>query len=80
MSPTCPTIASPWGPPGEARPLWVVLSSLVREMGVATLDLSSPADVFALMARTEESFAGLDWEELGGQREQSSYRERQHVG
>ena len=80
MSPTCPTIASPWGPPGEARPPWVVLSSLAREMGVATLDLSSPADVFALMARTEESFAGLDWEELGGQREQSSYRERQHVG
>jgi len=80
MSPTCPTIASPWGPPGEARPLWIVLTALARELGVATLDLASPAEVFALMTRTEESFADLQWQTLGGRQQQDPYRERQHVG
>jgi NADH-quinone oxidoreductase subunit G len=80
MSPTCPTIASPWGPPGEARPLWIVLTALARELGVATLDLASPADVFGLMARTEESFAGLEWETLAGHRPLEPAREREHVG
>jgi NADH-quinone oxidoreductase subunit G len=80
MSPTCPTIASPWGPPGEARPFWIVLTALARETGVPTLALASPAEVFALMTRTEKSFAGLEWEALGGRGQQESYRERQHVG
>jgi NADH-quinone oxidoreductase subunit G len=80
MSPTCPTIASPWGPPGEARPLWVVLAALARELAVESLDLPSPADVFALLTKTETSFAGLDWEAIGGRREPDAYRERQHVG
>jgi NADH-quinone oxidoreductase subunit G len=80
MSPTCPTIASPWGPPGEARPLWIALTALARELGVTTLDLASPADVFELMARTEESFAGLDWQTLAGHRQLGPSREREHVG
>ncbi len=80
MSPTCPTIASPWGPPGEARPLWIVLTALAREVGVPTLDLASPAEVFALMTSTEKSFAGLEWEAVGGRGQQELYRESQHVG
>lgn len=80
MSPACPTIASPWGPPGEARALWIVLTALARELGVASLDLASPADVFGLMARTEESFAGLEWETLAGRQRLDPYREHQHVG
>jgi NADH-quinone oxidoreductase subunit G len=79
MSPACPTIASPWGPPGEARPLWIVLTALAREIGVPDLDLASPANIFALLARTEGAFAGLDWEALGGC-EPDANRERQHVG
>jgi hypothetical protein len=47
---------------------------------VTTLDLASPADVFELMARTEESFAGLDWETLAGHRQLGPSREREHVG
>jgi NADH-quinone oxidoreductase subunit G len=80
MSPSCPTVASPWGPPGEARPLWVVLAALARELAVESLDLPSPAEVFALLTKTETSFAGLDWEAIGGRREPDAYRERQHVG
>jgi NADH dehydrogenase/NADH:ubiquinone oxidoreductase subunit G len=80
MSPSCPTIASPWGPPGEARPLWRTLAALARELGVATLDLVSPADVFALLVRSDKAFAGLAWEKLGGARPHESFRERQHVG
>ena len=80
MSPDCPTIASPWGAPGEARPLWLVLAALARELGTKTLDLASPAEVFTLMARSEKGFAGLVWEALGGLAPQQSFRERQHVG
>jgi len=80
MSPTCPTIASPWGPPGEARPLWIVLAALAREIGAAALDLASPAEIFAALARTEKEFAGLEWEALGGRREREETRERLHVG
>jgi predicted molibdopterin-dependent oxidoreductase YjgC len=80
MSPECPTIASPWGPPGEARPLWLVLTSLARELGAPNLDLASPAEIFALMARGERAFAGLEWEALGGLQRDESFRERQHVG
>jgi len=80
MSPECPTIASPWGPPGEARPLWLVLTALARELGASNLDLASPAEVFTLMARTERAFAGLEWEPLGGLQRDESLRERQHVG
>jgi NADH-quinone oxidoreductase subunit G len=80
MSPEVPTLATPWGPPGEARPLWVVLTALARELGASALDLATPADVFALIARTEQGFAGLEWEKLGGLGEQASTRERRHVG
>ena len=79
MSPTVPTIASPWGPPGEARPVWQVLVALARALGVASLDFAGPAEVFARLARTEKAFAGLEWEKLGGAR-LGSFRERQHVG
>ncbi len=80
MSPECPTVASPWGPPGEARPLWVVLTALAGELGVQPLALESPADIFGLMVRTEKAFAGLEWEALGGLGEHESYRERRNVG
>jgi NADH-quinone oxidoreductase subunit G len=80
MSPTCPTIASPWGPPGEARPLWIVLTALARELGASALDLASPAEVFAALTKAEKEFAGLEWEELGGRREREASGERQHVG
>jgi NADH-quinone oxidoreductase subunit G len=80
MSPTTPTIASPWGPPGEARPVWVVLTAVAREIGVAALDLAIPAEVFALMTKTEEHLTGLQWDALGGRGEQESYRERLHAG
>jgi len=80
MSPECPTIASPWGPPGEARPLWVALTALAREVGAAHLDLPDPRGIFELMVRSESSFAGIDWEAAGGRRQDESFRERQHVG
>jgi NADH-quinone oxidoreductase subunit G len=80
MSPSCPTLATPWGPPGEARPLWVVLTALARELGVAALDLATPAEIFSLLAGTEKDFAGLEWRALGGRGEPESYRERRHVG
>ncbi len=80
MSPDCPTIASPWGPPGEARPLWLVLAALAREVGAAALDLPSPAEVFGLMTRTDKAFGGLEWSALGGLQQHESFRERQHVG
>ncbi|HVN32354.1 MAG TPA: 2Fe-2S iron-sulfur cluster-binding protein [Thermoanaerobaculaceae bacterium] len=80
MSPTCPTIASPWGPPGEARPLWIVLGALAREIGAATLDFASPSDIFAALTKTEREFAGLEWETLGRRRERDEPRERLHVG
>jgi len=80
MSPECPTIASPWGPPGEARPLWLALTALAREVGAPVLDLSSPGEIFGLMTRTDTAFAGLDWDSVGGRRQHESFRERQHVG
>ena len=80
MSPDCPTIAAPWGPPGEARPLWLVLAALAREVGASNLDVASPAEAFALLTRTDRAFAGLEWESLGGRRADDSFRERQHVG
>ncbi len=80
MSPDCPTIASPWGPPGEARPLWLVLTAMARELRVAALDLATPAEVFAAMAATDKAFAALTWDALGGRTDQASFRERRHVG
>ncbi len=80
MSPECPTIASPWGPPGEARPLWLVLAALAREVGATALDLASPAEIFGAMTGSEKAFAGLEWDALGGLRQDQSFRERQHVG
>ena len=80
MSPEVPTLATPWGPPGEARPLWIVLTALARELGAAGLDFATPAEVFAAIVRTEKAFAGLEWDALAGRGEQQSYRERRHVG
>jgi NADH-quinone oxidoreductase subunit G len=66
-------------PRGEARPLWVSLTLLARELGAGALDLETPAGIFAAMAASEKAFAGMQWSELGGMGEQS-FRERQHVG
>jgi NADH-quinone oxidoreductase subunit G len=64
----------------EGGPLWIVLTALAHALGIATLDLASPADVFRLMARTEESFAGLEWETMAGHQQLDPLREREHVG
>ena len=79
MSPAVPTIASPWGAPGEARPVWLILTALARALGFTALDFANPAAIFAEMARSEKVFAGLEWEKMGGMQE-SSFRERRHVG
>jgi NADH-quinone oxidoreductase subunit G len=69
-----------FAPPGEARPLWRTLLGLARERSVAALaELDGPAAVFALMTARVQAFAGLEWNRLGGLREES-YREHQHVG
>lgn len=70
--------AAAFSPAAQARQVWLVLVALAREMGVADLDLASPAAVFAHMAQRERGFAGLDWTSLGGS--EGSYRERQHGG
>ena len=79
MSPTVPTLAQPYGPPAEARPLWFLLTVLARELGATSLDLPDVESVFALMSGREKGFAGLDWDKLAGPGE-DSLRERQHVG
>jgi NADH-quinone oxidoreductase subunit G len=66
-------------PRGDARPLWLSLTLLARELGAAALDLAAPADVFGAMVAAEKAFAGLAWEALGDTSGQS-FRERQHVG
>jgi NADH-quinone oxidoreductase subunit G len=71
--------AAAFQPRGEARPLWLSLALLARELGAGALDIETPAAIFAAMAASEKAFAGLKWEDLGGMAEQS-FRERQHVG
>lgn len=66
-------------PPGDARPLWFPLTALARAAGAAELDLASPAEVFARMAETESSFAGLRWDDLR-ERGRQSPGEQTHVG
>jgi NADH-quinone oxidoreductase subunit G len=78
MSRTVPTIASPWGPPGEARPVWLVLTALARALGHAALDFDSPAEIFTAVVRSEKAFAGLEWGRLEGL-QRGSFRERQHA-
>ncbi len=71
--------AAAFQPRGEARPLWLSLALLARELGAGALDLEAPAEIFAALAAGEKAFSGMKWEELGGMAEQS-FRERQHVG
>ena len=69
-----------FAPPGEARPPWWSLLALARERGIPPFaDLDDPAGLFTLLASRVEGFAGLEWQRLGGLRE-DSYREHQHVG
>ena len=68
-----------FAPPGEARPLWLVLTALARELGLAELDFGGPHEVFRLLVEREPAFAGLDWDSLSGG-ESASLRERHHVG
>ena len=79
MSPAVPTLAPPYGPPAEVRPLWLLLTVLARELGVTAISLPDVGAVFALMASREKAFAGLDWAALGGASHES-LRERHHVG
>jgi len=71
--------AAAFQPRGEAQPLWTTVALLAREMGAATLDFRSPAEVFAALAGSEKAFAGAHWESLSDTGERS-FRERQHVG
>lgn len=66
-------------PAGEARPLWQILAFLARALGFGNLAATAPGQVFQWMAESEQGFAGLDWETLLGA-DETSYRERQHVG
>ena len=71
--------ATAFAPRGEARPLWLTLALLARELGAAALDFGGPQEVFAAIAAGERGFAGMRWEELGGTAE-PSLGERKHVG
>jgi len=66
-------------PPPGALPLWRLLALLARDTGLARVPLATPRDIFEHMARSENSFSGLAWDELGGL-DTTSYREHQHVG
>lgn len=66
-------------PPGEARPLWLALGALARELEAEHLAFASPAEVFAHIARTEQGFAGLAWDALAGLTD-TAHRERHHGG
>ena len=50
--------------PGVARPTWYVLADLLTEVG-GNGRFYLPAEVFAALASTHASFAGLDYEALG---------------
>ena len=50
--------------PGVARPSWYVLGDLLHAMG-ASDTYYLPSDVFAAMASTHASFAGLEYNALG---------------
>lgn len=71
--------ATAFSPPSEARPLWLTLVALARELGVQELDLPSPSAVFGHLAEHEKGFAGLEWTGLAGLTD-AAYRERHHVG
>jgi NADH-quinone oxidoreductase subunit G len=68
-----------FAPPGEARPGWVILTALARELGVGALDLPSVRDIFNRMVASEKGLAGLDWNKVIGVTERSG-RERHHAG
>lgn len=71
--------AAALAPPGLARPLWLALTALARELELPELALASPAEVFACLARTERGFAGLVWDDLAGTTD-TAHRERHHGG
>ncbi|MFL5599391.1 MAG: molybdopterin-dependent oxidoreductase [Gemmatimonadaceae bacterium] len=50
--------------PGEARPSWLVLGDLLGAMGKQA-SFFLPSEVFARMASTHKSFAGLSYDALG---------------
>ena len=50
--------------PGVARPTWYVLADLLTEVG-GNGRFYLPTEVFAALASTHASFAGLDYEALG---------------
>ena len=73
--------APAFAPPGEARPLWLTLAALARELGVEALDLPSPADdLRPRWRRHEKAFAGLEWDRRWPGSPTRPYRERHHVG
>ncbi|MGV8041090.1 MAG: 2Fe-2S iron-sulfur cluster-binding protein [Thermoanaerobaculaceae bacterium] len=71
--------AAALAPPAHARPLWLTLTALARELEVEELALGSPADVFAHLVRAEKGFAGLAWDALAGTTD-TAQRERHHGG
>jgi NADH dehydrogenase/NADH:ubiquinone oxidoreductase subunit G len=72
--------ATAFAAPGHAKPLWLVLSLLAREMGVGAIDFETPAEIFAAMSAKVPALAGRRWEELGGGDNPPLRGERRHVG
>jgi predicted molibdopterin-dependent oxidoreductase YjgC len=50
--------------PGETRPSWLVLGDLLGAMG-KQVTFFLPSEVFARLAITHRSFAGLSYDTLG---------------
>jgi hypothetical protein len=71
--------APAFAPPVEARPLWLVLAALARQLWLAECDFETPAQVFAAVVASGPAFAGLSWDTLGAA-DRPPEGERQHVG
>ncbi len=72
-------VAPAFAPSGDAAPMWRILTSLARALGIGALGFDSPAEVFAAMAAACPAFENLSWDALaadGG----AGAEEREHVG
>ena len=49
-------------PPGEARPDWLIISQLARQMNIPGFDYTEPRQVFDELCRVSPIYAGIDWD------------------
>ena len=68
-----------FAPSGTAMPMWRLLVSLARALGVGALGFDSPAEVFAAMAASCPAFENLSWDALAADGGPGA-EEREHVG